>query len=152
DGLCDLNLDEYLRYFYAQKKTASFLAVKPSQSFHHVSYDENGLVTNIGPIDRVDFWINGGYFIFKRHIFDYIQDGEELVVEPFQRLIAEKELITYRNPGFWACMDTFKEKKMFDDKYANGEMPWMVWDPRFLPPRQRMLARLERSNDDQVVL
>ncbi|HMN27263.1 MAG TPA: hypothetical protein PKE45_03840, partial [Caldilineaceae bacterium] len=62
--------------------------------------------------------------------FDYIRPGEELVLEPFQRLIEENQLITYRNPGFWACMDTFKEKKMFDDMHARNEMAWAVWDTK----------------------
>lgn len=128
DGLSNLDLAAYSDHFFQQGKIASFLSVKPSQSFHHVSYDENGMVTNIGAINNGDFWINGGYFIFRREIFNYIGNGEELVVEPFQRLIAEQQLVTYRNPDFWACMDTFKEKKMFDDMHARGEMPWAVWD------------------------
>lgn len=127
DGLSDLDLDAYLDYFNRQNKVASFLAVRPSQSFHHVRYTEDGLVTGIGAIDNGDFWINGGFFILRRAIFDYIRPGEELVIEPFQRLIAEGQLVTYRNPGFWACMDTFKEKKLFDDMYASGRMPWAVW-------------------------
>jgi glucose-1-phosphate cytidylyltransferase len=143
DGLSNLDLAEYTRFVIEQDKIASFLAVKPSQSFHHVSYDENGLVNRIGAIDSGNFWINGGFFIFKRQIFDYIRPGEELVVEPFQRLIAERQLLTYRNPGFWACMDTFKEKKMFDDMYARGEMPWAVWER---PEQRRITAPTQIEN------
>jgi len=75
-----------------------------------------------------DLWINGGFFAFRKEIFDYMQPGEELVQQPFQRLIAENQLIGYRNPSFWACMDTFKEKKLFDEMYASGNTPWAVWD------------------------
>jgi glucose-1-phosphate cytidylyltransferase len=127
DGLCDLDHAAYLDYFQRQNKIASFLAVRPSQSFHQVEFDAGGLVTSIEAIHRGELWINGGFFIFRRAIFDYLRDGEELVEQPFQRLIAARQLVTYRNPGFWACMDTFKEKKMFDDMYERGEMPWMVW-------------------------
>ena len=128
DGLCDLNLDNYADFFYQKNRIASFLSVRPSQSLHSVKQDDDNHVINIEPIDQSGFMINGGFFIFKRQIFDYINRGEELVIEPFQRLIAEKQLVTYRNPGFWACMDTFKEKKLFDDMYACGEMPWAVWE------------------------
>ncbi|CAG0943479.1 glucose-1-phosphate cytidylyltransferase [Anaerolineae bacterium] len=152
DGLSDLNLEEYTDNFYRQGKIASFLSVRPSQSFHHVKSDENGLVTAIGAIDRGDFWINGGYFIFKQEIFNYIRDGEELVVEPFHRLLAEKQLVTYRNPGFWACMDTFKEKKLFDDMHARGEMPWVVWENYDLASTKRVRAQVERTNGDRVLL
>ena len=71
--------------------------------------------------------MNGGYFILKREIFDYIRPGEELVSEPFQRLIKEQQLIAYSYDGFWACMDTFKDKQTLDDMYAKGKAPWMVW-------------------------
>ncbi|MBX3013816.1 MAG: glucose-1-phosphate cytidylyltransferase [Caldilineaceae bacterium] len=127
DGLSDLDLPAYINFFQEQNKVASFLSVTPSQSFHVVSGQENGVVETIKPINRGDMWINGGFFIFKRAIFDYIEEGEELVMEPFQRLIRANQLVTYRNTGFWACMDTFKEKRLFDDMYANGNMPWAVW-------------------------
>ena len=64
-----------------------------------------------------------------------MNSGEELVIEPFRRLIAANQLVSYRNPGFWACMDTYKEKKMFDEMFAKGEMPWALWDP-FLNARK----------------
>ncbi len=129
DGLTDLNLNGYLEHFQEKGKIASLLAVQPSQSFYVVSVGKNDDVERIEPALQADLWINGGFFAFRREIFDYMQDGEELVVEPFCRLIAEKQLITYRHQSFWACMDTFKEKKLFDDMYARGEMPWAVWEP-----------------------
>lgn len=152
DGLTDLNLDDYTDFFCRQNKIASFLSVRPSQSFHRVEYREDGLVTRIEAIDRGDFWINGGFFILRKAIFDYIQDDEELVVEPFHRLIAEEQLVTYRNPGFWACMDTFKEKKMFDDMYARGEMPWAVWESFEDAPGKHRRTQAYRTNGEAVLL
>lgn len=152
DGLSDLNLDDYLSYFRQQDKVAGFLSVRPSQSFHRVAYDATGIVQDISPIDDGNFWINGGYFIFRREIFDYMEEGEELVMEPFQRLIAQRQLVTYRNPGFWACMDTFKEKKMFDDMVARGDMPWMVWEDVDRCRRGRVRAQVEMTNGERVTL
>jgi glucose-1-phosphate cytidylyltransferase len=128
DGLSDLDLNSYLDNFQKQDKIASFLCVQPSQSFHVVSVGNDSLVQNIKPAIDADLWINGGFFALKKEIFDYIQPGEELVVEPFQRLIDRQQLVGYRNPGFWACMDTLKEKMMFDEMYAKGKMPWTVWE------------------------
>jgi len=128
DGLADLDIHRYLDYFNQQNKIASFLSVKPSQSFHVVSSGQDGLVSNLAPVANTDLWINGGFFVFKKEIFNYLQEGEELVQEPFYRLIQENQLITYRNQGFWACVDTLKEKKMFDEMYAQGDTPWAVWD------------------------
>jgi len=128
DGLTDLDLNEYLNYFNKQDRLASFLSVKPSLSFHVVSSGEDGLVSTFEPVDKTDLRINGGFFIFKKEIFDHIQEGEELVHEPFKRLIAENQLLAYQHKGFWASIDTLKEKKMFDDMYATGDTPWAVWD------------------------
>jgi glucose-1-phosphate cytidylyltransferase len=127
DGLSDLPLPEYLEHFHRQDKIASFVAVRPSQSFHAVSFGEESLVRDIRQLGGSELWINGGFFAFKREIFDYIKDGEELVEEPFQRLIRLEQLIAHRHHGFWACMDTLKDKQAFDGMEARGHMPWQVW-------------------------
>jgi glucose-1-phosphate cytidylyltransferase len=127
DGLSDLQLPAYIEQFRRQDKIASFLCVRPSQSFHAVSLDDDALVRDIRHVGGANLWINGGFFAFKREIFDYIKDGEELVDEPFQRLIRQEQLIAHRHHGFWACMDTLKEKQAFDDMHARGETPWTLW-------------------------
>lgn len=128
DGLADLNLDLYLNNFCRSGKTASFLCVQPSQSFHVVSLADDGQVQSIAPVTKANLWINGGFFAFRKEIFNYIRYGEELVQEPFYRMIDNNELLAHRHNGFWACMDTLKEKKMFDDMYMRGETPWAVWE------------------------
>ena len=127
DGLTNLPFDRYINYFIEHKKIASFLCVKPTQSFHIVSTKDDGLVKQIQHISHSDIWINGGYFIFKRSIFDYINAGEELVDEPFQRLIDREELMAYRYEDFWVCMDTFKDKQQLDNLYTQGNAPWEIW-------------------------
>jgi glucose-1-phosphate cytidylyltransferase len=130
DGLSDLPLDTYLGDFFVRDRIASFVCVRPSQSLHTVSVSSDGLVRDIRPINGTDLWINGGFFAFKHDIFDYIKDGEELVEEPFHRLIGVDQLAAYRHEGFWACMDTLKDKQAFDDMNARGNVPWQVWRSR----------------------
>jgi glucose-1-phosphate cytidylyltransferase len=127
DGLSDLPLPEYIDHFGRQDKIASFVCVRPSQSFHAVSLGDNSLVRDIRHVGGSGLWINGGFFAFKREIFDYLKEGEELVEEPFQRLLRLEQLTAYRHHGFWACMDTLKDKQMFDDMTARGDTPWAVW-------------------------
>ena len=127
DGLTDLPLKDYIEYFVKRNKIAGFLSVKPRQSFHVVAMKNDEEVAEIQHISRSGIWVNGGYFIFKREIFNYINDGEELVNEPFQRLIKGGQLVTYRYDGFWVGMDTFKDKQLLDDMYARGDTPWEVW-------------------------
>ena len=130
DALSDLPLREYVDRFRRDDKIASFVCVSPSQSFHTVSIGPDGLVDDIQTLAEAGLWINGGFFAFKREFFDYLKDGEELIREPFRRLIDLRQLAAYRHDGFWKCMDTFKDKQAFDDMEARGEMPWQVWQSR----------------------
>ena len=108
-------------YFYDRQAIAAFLCVKPPQSWHAVNMDECGTVQTVRGIAESDVWMNGGYFVLSQEIFDYMEPGEELVCEPFQRLIDHQKLCAYKYEGFWGCMDTFKEKQRLDDMYASGE-------------------------------
>ena len=129
DGLSDLHLptmiDSFLNH---QNKIASLVSYSPVESFHLVKGETEGLVTAIKPISSVNLRLNTGYFIFKKEIFDYIKYGEELVVEPFQRLIRQQKLVNYHHTGFWQPMDTFKDKMLLDDLHAQGYPPWEVWN------------------------
>src|SRR5438477_2908432 len=129
DGLSDLQLPEQLDHFHQQGKIASFLCVRPNLSYHMVALEEgNGsLVSGIHAINNGSVRINGGYFVFKRKIFDYIREQEELVNEPFHRLLEEKQLIGYYYDGFWAGMDTFKDKQQLENMWGSGMAPWEVW-------------------------
>ena len=114
-------------------KIALFLGARPTYNFHVVDFDDdNTRARSPRRDDRRTSWINGGYFVFRREIFDYIRDGEELVEEPFQRLIEEDKLIAYPYEGFWAPMDTLKDKHDARDA-ARG--------------RARALAKPERRAD-----
>lgn len=127
DGLTDLPLPEYLTFFEHTGGVASFLSVRPKQSFHLVSFAENGTVSDIKHLTSSNIWINGGYFIFKKDIFNYLQEGEELVEEPFKRLINQKRLVGYKYDGFWLAMDTFKDKQILEEMYSRGEAVWELW-------------------------
>jgi glucose-1-phosphate cytidylyltransferase len=127
DGLSDVPLDVLVDDFRRRKAVASFVATRTGQSFHAVHSDEGGLVTSFGKIAESEFWINGGFFCLRREIFDYVEEGDELVEKPFQRLIERRKLAVYRHHGFWQSMDTFKDKITFDRMEARGNCPWMVW-------------------------
>lgn len=128
DGLTDLPLNNMITQFKSTNKIGSFLAYQPTQSFHVVQLEDTGKVNRISPISKSGLWINAGYFIFKKEIFDYMQEGEDLVVKPFQRLIEMDQLYGYRYEGFWLALDTFKDKQQIDTMYSEGKTPWKVWD------------------------
>lgn len=128
DGLSDLDLSDHINRFRASPAIASFASVRSSQSFHWVQSREDGMVTSMTSSPDQALWINGGFFVLRPKIFDYMNEGEELVEQPFNRLIAEGKLMTYRLHGFWQCMDTFKDKINFDRMEARGNCPWMLWN------------------------
>jgi glucose-1-phosphate cytidylyltransferase len=128
DGLTDLPLPDMIDRFKQSAAVGAFLAVRPSASFHVVQHDSSGLVSSIGHVGESGLRINGGYFVFRSTIFEYLRPGEDLVEAPFHRLIAEGKLLAYPYDGFWACMDTFKERQLLEDLYGNGRAPWMVWN------------------------
>lgn len=124
DGLSDVNLDEMVATFKASGKVGCFIAVRPPLTYHLADIDESGRVREFRASDRADLWINGGFFIFRREIFDYMNEGEELVVEPFQRLIDENKLLAYKHTGFWRSMDTLRDRQVLEDMVEQGQMPW----------------------------
>jgi glucose-1-phosphate cytidylyltransferase len=130
DGLSDLPLSELVADFRAKKVVASFASVRSWHSFHAVQADADGFVTAMGPMRSDAFMINGGFFALRSSIFDYINEGDELVDQPFTRLREKRLLATYKYQGFWQSMDTFKDKITFDRMEAKGECPWAVWSQR----------------------
>jgi glucose-1-phosphate cytidylyltransferase len=125
DGLTDAPLPDMIDRLRESGKVGLFISVKPMFNAHVVKADESGVVTSVEDIQQADVRINGGYFVFRREILDYVNPGEELVVEPFKRLIAEGELIAYRYDGFWEPMDTIKDKQRLDALANTGRAPWM---------------------------
>jgi glucose-1-phosphate cytidylyltransferase len=143
DGLTDLPLDGQIDHFQCERKVASFLCVKPNLSCHFVALSSAGVVEAIKDVTSSDIRINGGYFVFRKDIFQYMKEGEELLHQPFQRLVGQEQLLAYKYDGFWAAMDTFKDKQMLDDLYADGHGPWQVWNhsPQGLPPFRQAKLR-----------
>jgi glucose-1-phosphate cytidylyltransferase len=127
DGLTDLHLPSLIDFFIKTEKTGCFVAVKPFYVFHIVSTDTDDCVKRIYSASKANLRINGGFFVFKNRIFDYIRDGEELVNEPFQRLIKKRELVAYKYNGFWASLDTYKDKQRLDEMVAKGNGSWEIW-------------------------
>jgi len=129
DGLSDLPLTNQLDHFRRHDAFASFVSVQPTLSYHLVSAERDGRVTALEPIqDKPGVRINGGYFIFRREIFDYLRDGEELVCEPFERLIQNSRLRAYHYDGFWMSMDTFKDRQQLEEIHGRGNAPWQLWN------------------------
>ena len=127
DGLSDVPLDDMIGRFEQRDAIASYIAVRTWQSFHSTKFRDDGTVTALGELQEDEFWINGGFFVLSNKIFDHMNEGEELVEEPFHRLIKKEKAVAYPYTGYWQSMDTLKDKISIDRAYARGNAPWEVW-------------------------
>jgi glucose-1-phosphate cytidylyltransferase len=124
DGLSDLPLPSMIDFFKEKDATACFVGVAPTSSFHLVDTGADGRVKSIRHIKEVGMRVNGGFFAFKQEIFDYLHEGEDLVLEPFDRLMAKRELLAHPFDGFWRNMDTFKDRQDLEELWSQGQPPW----------------------------
>ncbi len=124
DGLTDVPLPEMIEFFKKSGKIGCFVAVRAPFNFHLAEFEGDGLVRRFRSNKELEVWINGGYFIFRKEIFDYMRDGEELVLEPFERLIKARELIAYRYEGFWRAMDTLRDRQVLEEMVEQGKVLW----------------------------
>jgi glucose-1-phosphate cytidylyltransferase len=127
DGVSDLPLPWMIVYLEGHDAVACFVGVAPTQSFHLVTAEAGGRVSSIRHVKDIGMRVNGGFFVLRHEIFDWMRPGEELVQEPFQRLADAGKLLSFNHDGFWACMDTFKDKQLLEDLYSRGQVPWEVW-------------------------
>lgn len=127
DGLSDLPLPDMVDTFRASSAVASLLLVQPTASFDIVSVKAEGIVANVRPSNAAGIWINGGFFVMRNEVFSVLHAGEELIREPFQRLIDRQALTAYKYSGFWQCMDTFKDKQRLEE-LNQAAAPWKVWN------------------------
>jgi glucose-1-phosphate cytidylyltransferase len=131
DTLTDAPLLDMIDTLKTRDKTALFLCARPTYTFHIVDCAADGTVRGLTDVAETDIWLNGGYFVCKRDVLDLIEPGEDLVDAPFRRLIERDQLLAYRYDGFWAPMDTLKDKTNLDAMLEAGDAPWR--SPRGLP-------------------
>ena len=129
DGVADIDIGALVRFHRSHGKLASVTTVRPPSRFGNLAFDGD-LVTNFYEKQELgESWINGGYFILEPGAIDYVE-GDDAVWEraPVERLARDGQLMGYRHPGFWSCMDTLKEKQMLEESWSSGRAPWKVWD------------------------
>jgi glucose-1-phosphate cytidylyltransferase len=128
DGVADLELPAVLEFHRRHGRVATLTAVNPISQFGILELDGGGLITAFREKPHMKEWVNGGFFVFERAIFDYLHDDSILERAPFERLARERQIVAYQHRGFWACMDTYKDTVMLDDLWRAGKAPWKMWE------------------------
>jgi glucose-1-phosphate cytidylyltransferase len=126
DGLADINLQELLEFHRTHGRIATLTAVHPGTHYGFLKLNETGAVTEFDEKPQLRDWINGGFFVFDRRVFDYLDDNSTLEREPFVQLAREDQLMAYQHTGFWKCMDTYKDSLEFNQLWTTGVAAWKV--------------------------
>jgi len=130
DVLTDAPMNDIVDRLLATDATGSLLAVPPQDSFHVVHINDDSRITNFVPAAKMSMRINGGYFVLRQDIFDYLHEGEDLVMDACVRAASDGRMLAIQYDGFWAAMDTLKERSWLEDLYHSGQSPWAVWRQR----------------------
>jgi glucose-1-phosphate cytidylyltransferase len=130
DGLSDIDLAALLAFHRSHGRIATVTVVKPRLTFGLLDIDTDQRVTRFTEKPVLSGWINGGFFVFNRRVFDYLEEDDVLELEPMAKLAADGELMAFRHEGFWACMDTYKDTVDLNAAWSAGEAPWWTWRDR----------------------
>lgn len=130
DVLTDAPMDRIVAQVRASDATVSLLAVPPQGSFHIVNFGPDARINNVRPVTDLPLWVNGGYFVMRQEVFDVLGPGEDLVPDALSRLAARRRLLAIPYEGFWAPMDTLKERSHLEALHRSGARPWAVWASR----------------------
>jgi glucose-1-phosphate cytidylyltransferase len=106
------------------------LAIKPQESFHVVTMGDGARVDGFVPVADMDIRVNGGYFVLRREIFEYLHEGDDLLMDACVAAAKVGRVQAYPYDGFWAPMDTLKERAVLEQMYQRGNCPWMPWRDR----------------------
>jgi glucose-1-phosphate cytidylyltransferase len=131
DGVADVNLGELIAFHRAHGKVATVTAIQPSGRFGALEIQGSGVTEFVEKPVGDGNWINGGFFVLKPEVFDYLPEdsGPEMWEgSPMQKLARTGQLQAYKHTGFWHAMDTLSDKRYLSSLYHKGSAPWMLWD------------------------
>lgn len=129
DGVSDVDLHELLEFHRSHGKLVTMTAVRPPARFGHLLFDGDQVVKFAEKPQTAEGWINGAFFVVEPGVFDYIEgDATQWEREPMEALASDGQLMAYRHDGFWACMDTLRDKHMLNQLWDSGNASWRLWE------------------------
>ena len=129
DGVSDVNINDLILFHKEKKSLATLTAIHPPERFGVLELSGNNVVEFHEKHQGESSWINGGFFVFEKEIFDYIKNGDSTTLErtPFETLAKEQKLAAFKHDGFWHPMDTLRDKKHLEKLWALEKAPWKIW-------------------------
>ena len=125
--MANINLNELLDFHKQKNKVTTVTCVNPLSQFGIIDIDKDGLIIRFKEKPPLNQWINGGFFVFSKKIFNFINENDVLEKRPFELLAEKKEIAAYKLKDFWDCMDTFKDMQLLNNLWKENKAPWKVW-------------------------
>ena len=127
DGLTNLNLKKLMKFHLYHKKAATVTAVNPPVRFGELELRKSSVKKFSEKRQIRNSWISGGYFIFKKKIFEYLKNDKTILeTSPMKKLTDANNLFAFKHSGFWQCMDTLREKKLLEELWKKNKAPWKI--------------------------
>lgn len=129
DGISNVDIPKLVEFHRSHGRLATVTAVRPPARYGHMKFDGDKVMAFEEKPQTAEGWINGAFFVLEPEVFEYI-DGDQTMFEhaPMERLAKDGELMAYRHNGFWACVDTLRDKMRLQDMWESGERPWALWE------------------------
>lgn len=129
DGVCNVDLQDLLRFHRTHGRIATVTAVRPPARFGGLTFDGDLVADFVEKPQIGEGWINGGFLVFEPAIFDYLEgDYSALESDALEQLAADRQLAAYRHGRFWQCMDTLRDKRLLESLWQEGQAPWRIWE------------------------
>lgn len=127
DGLANIDLRGLVKYHQSKGKVGTVTVLNPVSNYGILEFEKSGTIVHFREKPKLEVWINGGFFVFRRKVFDYLTEDCVLEREPFERLAKDRQLVAYPHKEFWASMDTYKDAEELNRRWNQGDAPWKVW-------------------------
>jgi glucose-1-phosphate cytidylyltransferase len=129
DGLSDLNIQKLLEFHHSHGRLATMSAVRPTSRFGNLRIGNDNRIIRFEEKPQLDDWVNAGFFVFERGVFDYLSTDASCVLEdvPLIKLANDKQLVAYRHEGYFFAMDTYREYLHLNEIWKQKRAPWKVW-------------------------
>ena len=128
DGLSDININDLIEFHESHQKLATLTAVQPISRFGSLTLDGKDKISEFNEKQKIEDWVNGGFFIFEPKVFDYFKKDEPLEQGPINDLVKDEQIFAFKHRGFWQPMDTYRESLMLNEIWSSGKAPWKNWD------------------------
>ena len=129
DGVSDVNINDLILFHKEKKSLATLTAIHPLERFGVLELSGNHVIEFHEKHREESLWVNGGFFVFEKEIFDYIKNGDSTILEsvPLETLAKEKKLTAFKHEGFWHPMDTQRDKRYLENLWTSNKAPWKKW-------------------------